>query len=181
MRIRPWCRANRATGARRPTRTPSFVRCRTQGGVQFVDVRDLARLLERALEYTRQQGGSRIVAAGHFSPWPRHVARIRALTGARMQNLRAPGWMLRSLASAVDGVSRLSGRSFPVTREGLEIATRWRAVADSPEIAQLGIAWRDPDETLEDAYRWMLEAGRLPAHAAPRLARSGDGVSGSTS
>jgi len=144
----------------------------TEGGVQFVDVRDLAALLERVLDYTGEQGGARFVAAGHFSPWPLHVRRIRALTGARMQSLRAPGWALRSLASAVDVVSRVSGRSFPMTREGLEIATRWRAVSDSPGVEELGIVWRDPDETLEDAYRWMLSAGHLPAAAVPALAEA---------
>jgi hypothetical protein len=52
----------------------------------------------------------------------------------------------------------------------MEIATRARAVADSPEVAALGVRWRDPAVTLEDMFRWYLASGRIPPRAVPSLA-----------
>ena len=51
----------------------------------------------------------------------------------------------------------------------MEIATRWRRVADSPDVADLGIRWRDPSETLTDVYRFFLDRGALRPSAMPRL------------
>lgn len=137
------------------------------GATQFVDARDLAELHRQLLE--RRRCG-RFVAAGHYFSWDALTALLEEISGATIRRIAAPGWLLRAGASLADRVSRLSGRSFPITREGIEIATRWRRVEDSPAIAELGVVWRDPRETLEDLLRWYLESGRLPARAVPRLA-----------
>jgi hypothetical protein len=57
-----------------------------------------------------------------------------------------------------------------MTGEGVEIATRFRRMEDSPKIAELGVAWRDPAETLSDLFVWFVDAGKLPARAVPALA-----------
>ena len=76
---------------------------------------------------------------------------------------------LRLAGSLADVASRLSGRSLPLGREGLEIATRWRPIADSPGVTELGVSWREPHETLSDLYRWMAEAGAVRPGAVPKL------------
>jgi nucleoside-diphosphate-sugar epimerase len=119
---------------------------RSSGGNQFVDARDLAVLLVRLLE---RGGGGRVVAAGHFS---------------------APGWLLRAAGRAADLVGRVRGTSFPISGEGMAIATRWTRIADSPDVAALGVRWRPPEQTIEDMLRWFLATGRIPPRAAPRLA-----------
>jgi nucleoside-diphosphate-sugar epimerase len=143
----------------------------SEGGTQFVDARDLARLLERLLEGCV---AGRFVAAGEFFSWPELTRRIESVTGARVGRLRVPGWLLRSGGSLADIVSRMTGRPLPLTRESLEIATRWRRIDDAPELAELGIAWRAPESTLADVYRWFIESGGLPAKLAPRLAAPGE-------
>jgi hypothetical protein len=111
-----------------------------------------------------------VVAAGHFFTWDELTALLEQISGARIRRLRAPGWLLRAAGRAADVVARARGRELPISGEGMAIATRWRPIADSPELARLGIVLREPRETLEDMLRWLIAAGRLPARAAPRLA-----------
>jgi nucleoside-diphosphate-sugar epimerase len=139
----------------------------SEGGNLMVDGRDLALLITRMLE---AKARGRIVAAGHFFDWDAFTALIEAETGATIPRIRAPGWLLRGVARSFDVAAKVSGRSMPMTGEGVEIATRFRAIADSPRVAELGVAWRDPRETIRDLFRWFLETGRLPARAVPKLA-----------
>jgi len=139
---------------------------KSSGGNQMVDVRDLAQLIVRLLE-SRRRG--RVIAAGHFFTWDEFTDLLARVTGARIPRFSAPGWLLRGAARTLDVVGRLTGRTMPMTGEGVEIATRWQRIEDSKQVAELGITWRPPVETLSDLFRWYLEAGRLPASAVPRL------------
>jgi nucleoside-diphosphate-sugar epimerase len=152
----------------------SFLRgtLKSSGGNQFVDVRDLALLLTRMLE---QRTGGRIIAAGHYRDWDGFNALLEEVTGARIPRIRAPGFVLRAAARGMDVAGQLSGRPMPMTGEGIEIATRWREIADSPKIAALGVHWRPAEETIADLFRWYLSAGRLPAEAVPALATATPG------
>ncbi len=138
----------------------------SEGGTQFIDVRDLALLLERLLE---ERAAGRFIAAGDFFEWRELMECIEEVTGARIRCIAAPGWLLRAGGSIVDVFSRFSGKTLPFSREGMEVATRWHPIADSPEIAELGVRWRDPKETLTDVYRWFVDTGGIPARALPKL------------
>lgn len=142
----------------------------SEGGNQMLDVRDLAVLLTRMLE-SKTHG--RVVAAGHFFDWDAFTALLEEVTGARIRRIRAPGWLLRGAARTLDVVGRLTGRPMPMTGEGVEIATRFRRIPDSPRVAELGVTWRDPAETLRDLFTWFLDTGRLPPRAVPALVASG--------
>ncbi len=150
----------------------SFLRgtLRTEGGNQMVDVRDLSLLVERMLEAGPR---GRVVAAGHFLGWDEFTELLEQVTGARIPRIAAPGWLLRTAARAMDVAAGLSGRPMPMTGEGIEIATRFRPMEDSERVAELGVRWRDPAETLRDLFAWLVDAGRLPPNAAPALARTG--------
>ncbi|MEM7409357.1 MAG: NAD-dependent epimerase/dehydratase family protein [Myxococcota bacterium] len=139
------------------------------GATQFVDGRDLGILIRRLLE-TRHAG--RVLAGGHFFTWDALTDLLVEVTGARIPRISAPGWLLRGAARTMDVIGRVTGRKMPMTGEGIEIATRWQRVADSPVVAELGVGWRDPEETLRDLFRWYVEAGRLPAKAVPKLGGS---------
>jgi nucleoside-diphosphate-sugar epimerase len=137
------------------------------GGTSFVDARDLARLLEGIVSEKRH---GRLVANGHYFSWDDLTKRIEQATGAVVPRLGIPAPLMRGIGRTLDVASRITGRTFPFSGEGIEIATRWRPIADSPEIGEMGIHWRPAEETLEDLFRWLLAAGRLPAKAVPRLA-----------
>ena len=148
----------------------SFLRgtLRSEGGNQLLDARDLAKLLVRMLE---NQTCGRVVAAGHFFNWDDFTALLEEVTGARIPRIAAPGWVLRLTGRAMDQASKLTGKSMPMTGEGIEIATRFPRMKDSPQVAELGVAWRDPKETIRDLFSWYLAEGRLPESAVPGLGR----------
>jgi nucleoside-diphosphate-sugar epimerase len=146
---------------------------RSSGGNQLVDVRDLAQLVVRLLE---AKHAGRVVAAGHFFTWDELTVLLERVTGARIGRIAAPGWLLRGFARGLDVVGRVTGRTMPMTGEGIEIATRWERVEDSPIVETLGVCWRPAEETLADLFRWYVEAGRLPASAVPGLTRDGAGI-----
>ena len=153
----------------------SFLRgtLRSEGGNQMLDVRDLALLLVKMIE---ESVPGRVVAGGHYFGWDDFTALLEEVTGARISRISAPGWALRLAGRTLDQVARVTGRTMPMTGEGIEIATRFPRMSDSALISEFGLAWRDPSETLRDLYRWLLASGKLPARAAPRLAMEREGA-----
>jgi dihydroflavonol-4-reductase len=146
----------------------SFLRgtLKSEGGNQMVDARDLAKLFVRMLE---EKTHGRVVAGGHFYDWDEFTRLLEEVTGAKIARIAAPGWLLRAAARTMDGVGRITGRPMPMTGEGIEIATRVRPMQNSPRVAELGVTWRDPAETLRDLFQWFLDTGRLPPKAVPAL------------
>lgn len=149
---------------------------RSEGGIPMVDARDFALLLMRMLEVDE---GGRVVAGGHYMNWDELTDVLERVTGAKISRITAPGWLLRGAARTLDVVGKWTGKPMPMSGEGVEIATRFRKIDDSPRIADLGIEWRPVAQTLEDLFRWFLVTGKLPATAIPRLAgdHSGEGKS----
>ncbi len=147
----------------------------TEGGTQFVDGRDLAALLERIVA-ERRHGG--IVAAGHFLTWPELVRAVGEVAGRRIPTLRAPGFVFRAMGRVGDVASKLTGRGIAMTKESMEIATRWRAIPDSPAVAELGITWRAPEATLHDTYAWFLAQGAVKPALVPKLAGESERAEG---
>ena len=137
------------------------------GGTQIIDARDLGVLVTRLLEAGHR---GRVVAAGHYLPWTEMQARIERITGARINRINAPGWLLRLFARGLDVIGGITGKKMPMTGEGVAIATLWQEVHDSKIVSELGVEWRDADETLRDLFRWYVDAERLPAKAVPALA-----------
>jgi dihydroflavonol-4-reductase len=148
----------------------SFLRgtLKSEGGNQMVDARDLAHLIVRLLESDTR---GRITAGGYFLDWDAFTEMIERVTGASISRIAAPGWLLRGVARSMDVFGRVTGRPMPLTGEGIEIATRFRAMEDSKAIDALGVEWRDPEETLRDLFQWFLDEGRLPPTAVPKLVR----------
>jgi dihydroflavonol-4-reductase len=136
------------------------------GATQFVDARDLATLLVRLVE---RGGTDRIVAAGHYFTWDGLTTVIESVTGRTVKRIGAPGWLLRVMGAAADIVGGWTGKSFPLSREGLEIATRWIPIDDSPQVSELGLQWRPAEETLADMFRWYVACGWISARSMPAL------------
>jgi len=151
----------------------SFLRgtLKSEGGNQMVDARDLALLMTRLIENGVK---GRVTAAGYFHDWDEFTSILADVTGASISRIAAPGWLLRAAARGMDGIGRVTRRRMPLTGEGIEIATRFRAMEDSELVRELGVVWRDPAETLRDLFQWFLDEGRLPREAVPALDRRSD-------
>lgn len=137
------------------------------GATQFVDVRDLAELHLRLLE---RGGRGRVVAAGHYFTWDDLTTKIEQVSGRKIRRIAAPGWLLRAAGKAADLLAQLTGKSFPLSAEGLEIATRWIEIEDSPVLEELDFHWRKPEQTLADMFCWYVGRGWISERSLPALA-----------
>ena len=131
----------------------------TSTGYQPIDVRDLARMNVSLLESERAQG--RYMATGPYFAWDDLYTHIERLIGRRLRRWPAPGSLLRGLGRAADAVKHVVPFDLPLTHEGMIFATRWPTADGTPAERDLGIRFRDIEETLADTYRWMCAAGHL--------------------
>ena len=144
----------------------------TSTGYQPIDVRDLAALHVALLESDRRQG--RYIAAGPYQPWPSLYAAVERVTGRRLPRYHVPGSLMRGVGRLVDAVrSRFPFETpIPITREAMEFATCWPTADGEPAQRDLGLRYRDLEDTLADTYRWMLAAGHVRARDVGDLAAS---------
>lgn len=141
----------------------------TSGGMQIVDVRDLAALLVTLLELP--PGPHRYVAASDMLSWPRLYDLCCTLTGTRPRRIRVPGSALRVAGSVGDMVKRLYDFDFPLTRESMDVTTGWPGADSSSTTRELGVTFRDPAESLRDTLTWLFVAGHLTAEQVGTLAQ----------
>ncbi len=141
---------------------------RTTGGVNLVDVRDVAAALAATL--TPGSGPRRLLLGGHFLPWAELGALMDDITGVRAWRAPLPKPVLMAFAGLLDGVRRIRPLRYPLTRDAAEIMTTMVASDDSATLAALGIELRPVRGSLEDTVRWLAAAGHLPARNAGRLA-----------
>jgi dihydroflavonol-4-reductase len=140
----------------------------TSGGVQIVDVRDLATLHLQLLELPA--GPHRYAAAGEMLTWPGYFHLLDSLTGRHIRRIHVPGGLLRAAGSAGDAVKRLYDFDFPLVRDLMEFTTRWPGADAERTTRELGLQFRDATETFRDTLVWMYRAGHLDAEHVGRLA-----------
>ena len=139
----------------------------TQGGIAFVDVRDVAAT--HVAIFARPPGPSRFIASGRDLRWPEVADLLAELTGRRIRRVRVPGPLLRGFGRLGDQVKRVVPFEFPLTYEGMTTATRGPGVDAAATERELGVSCRDPRETLADTLRWMGEAGHVEPGPLGRL------------
>lgn len=140
----------------------------TSGGMQYVDVRDVAALHVKLLELP--PGPHRYAAAGEMISFPEIFTLLDELTGRHVRRVRMPGWMLRSIGSVSDVVMRIHDFEYPITRDSMEFMTRWPGGDAARTTRELGISFRSVAETFRDTLVWMYRAGYLTAAQAGNLA-----------
>jgi dihydroflavonol-4-reductase len=131
----------------------------TSGGFQVVDVRDLAALHVKLLELARP--GARYAAAAEMRSWAELYTLLVECSRARVRRLRLPGRLLRAAGSVGDVAKLVYDFDFPLTRDAMEFTTQWPGADAARTTRELGIGFRDADETIRDTVSWMYRAGRL--------------------
>jgi len=132
----------------------------TTGGLQMVDVRDVARAHARLVELPPAPG--RHMLGGHFLGWSELVDVFQELTGRTFRRLPVPPALLEVAGVLADLIKRVWDFELPLTREAVGIMTRWQPVrADAG--SDLGISFRDPRETLRDTLLWLHHSRDLAA------------------
>jgi nucleoside-diphosphate-sugar epimerase len=141
---------------------------RTRGGVNLVDVGDVAAVLTACL--TPGAGPRRLLLGGHFLPWAELGALIDEITGVKAWRAPLPKPVLMAFATALDGVRRVRPLAYPLTRDAAEIMTTMVATDDTGTLDPLGLELRPVRDSLTETVRWLAAAGHLPAKSAGRLA-----------
>jgi len=139
------------------------------GGLGIVDVRDVAAALVAALQ--PGHGPRRYTVSGHFTPLDEVGALIRTLTGRRFPVLPIPGTVFRALGRTTDVVRRVVPFNTVFTAEAMAALTLARPTDDSAVQNELGVSYRDVDETVAASLRALHAGGLLSARQVGLLAR----------
>jgi len=127
-----------------------------EGGICFVDVRDVARTLPAAME--RGRSGERYLLGAANWELPRFLDRLEQLSG-----VSAPRWKLpprlATLGSRLLDVLDQLGSSTPMDPISAEMARCYWYVDSAKAVRELGFAPRDPSETLLDTIRDLRQRG----------------------
>jgi len=141
---------------------------RTSGGVCLIDVRDLAAAL--AASIAPGQGPRRLMLGGRFFTWAELGTLCDDITGVRAMRLPLPKPVLFAAATLLDQIRRFRTLAYPLTRDAAEMMTTMVPTDDQPALDELTLTLRPTRESLEDTFRWLVDAGHLPAKNAGRLA-----------
>lgn len=128
-----------------------------RGGLQWVDVRDVAAVIVAALGHP----GRRYLVPGEVVSLPHAV--LREVTGRRLPAVQVPA----ATAMPLLQLGYRTGWAFlPHAVEGTRLIALNTSVDASATVAELGITGRPLRESMTDTVRWLVEAGHLPAKAA---------------
>lgn len=138
----------------------------TEGGMQNIDVRDLAEIHVRLLE--GEPGAGRYIAAGHWITFEELADLMDELTERRPPRVVLRPWIMRALGSLGDLAKQYVEFDLPMTEEAMLYATRWPGADDSATLAETGVELRPTKETLADTLRWMYQEGLVSReHVGP--------------
>lgn len=130
-----------------------------RGGLQWVDVRDVAEVVVAALD----RPGGRYLVPGENVALPHET--LRALTGRTLPAVRLP---VQALAPVL-AVGYRSGLSFlPHTLEGARVIALDTRVDAAETVEELGVPGRPLTESMAETVRWMAEAGHISRRQAGR-------------
>jgi nucleoside-diphosphate-sugar epimerase len=138
------------------------------GGIDVVDVRDLAAVLVATLQAGR--GPRRYTAGGRLVRLPELGKLIRRLTGRRFPVLPVPGAAFRGLGRATDVVRRVAPFETVFTEEAMQALTLVRPTDDTAVEQDLGVRYRDPAETVAASLRALYGGGLLTARQVGEVA-----------
>lgn len=136
------------------------------GGMQFVDVRDLAALV---CSLAVSGGAGRFLMPGVFRTWTEQADIIEAASGCELQRIPAQGWKLRLIGRMMDVLRHFKTIDSPISAETMRYATLWPNIENTDELARRGLALRSPQETFSDAITWMVKVGHLDANRCPGI------------
>ncbi|MGE2721558.1 SDR family NAD(P)-dependent oxidoreductase [Mycolicibacterium celeriflavum] len=124
-----------------------------------VDVRDLAALHAALLEPGKCP--RRYMAGGKRVPIADLAKMIGKAANTTLRVYPVPDTLLRNVGRVVDVVGPFLPFDAPVTAAAMQYYTQMPSSDDSPSETELGISYRDPQETLADTVSGLKEVGRL--------------------
>src|SRR5688572_6809997 len=125
------------------------------GGVSFVDARDVAAATAAALE--RGRAGERYLMGAANWTMKEFFARLGRVANVAPPRLRLPAKLNRWGASLVEELYRHRGKEPPVDRISVEMAEHYWWIDSGKAERELGFAARDPQLTLVDTVAYLRQ------------------------
>jgi dihydroflavonol-4-reductase len=126
-----------------------------EGGVSFVDARDVARATAAALD--RGRAGERYLMGAVNWTMKEFFARLGRVANVAPPRLRLPAKLNRWGASLVEELYRHRGKEPPVDRISVEMAEHFWWIDSAKAERELGFAARDPQLTLVDTVAYLRQ------------------------
>ncbi len=123
------------------------------GGVNFVDVRDVAGAFRSAMEKGRSK--ERYLLGGPNWSFKKFFARLERLSKVKGPRVKLPEAMYTIAGMAVDAFYRQLDKTPPVDRVSVEMGQRFWYVDASKAELELDFRARDPYETLHDTVAYI--------------------------
>jgi dihydroflavonol-4-reductase len=123
------------------------------GGVSFVDARDVAHATAAALE--RGRAGERYLMGAANWTMKEFFARLGRVANVAPPRLRLPAKLSRWGASLVEELYRHRGKEPPVDRISVEMAEHFWWIDSTRAERELGFSARDPQLTLVDTVAYL--------------------------
>lgn len=137
------------------------------GHAGVVDVRDVAAVIVAVLEAGR--GPRRYIAAPHYLRTGELFQRLSALTERNVRFLNLPDALVVATVAPLGALQRVLPFRLPISQEAARVSMGWPP-CDTSRTDELGVSWRDLDDTLSDTVTSMVERGQLAAKYAGALA-----------
>jgi len=158
-------------GGEGSTALPPFLRFRMitdVGQWSAIDVRDLARVHAAVME--PGLGPRRYTCGGHFFTTGEAAEMMAQATGRTIRCIPVPAGAMTAFGALNERAMGLLGRATTFTRDAMVYLVRCVPVDDSRTVAELGVVFRDPLETMRDTIRGLVEAGSISPKDAGRAA-----------
>jgi dihydroflavonol-4-reductase len=123
------------------------------GGLNFVDVRDVAAAFAEAMK--RARPGERYLLGGHNWTFEKFFDRLERLSKVKGPRLRARGKLFERGAQILDAIYRQWEKSPPVDRISVEMAHAFWYVDSSKARRELDFEPRDAGQTLYDTVAYL--------------------------
>lgn len=135
----------------------------TSSGMQFIDVRDLAKanrlLLEVSLSEDKTQ--ERYMFGGHFLTWREFSRSLQNLNIKKIRTIIVPGVVFRVLGFALDGLRKFVPINYPITYESALIVTQMPPCNSQKLLAKTGMQFTPAEQTLKDTIEWLYQEKHL--------------------
>jgi dihydroflavonol-4-reductase len=140
----------------------------SEGGVSFVDVRDVAEVHAQAV--AEGEPGERYVLAGERMTMRALGEILMRLTGVRPRHIGGGRRVLWLIGGLMELGTKLSGSAPTLTRAmALELVERYHYYDCTKTERSFGFAPRQGEEVVADAIRWLLYLGEIKPQIAVRL------------
>jgi dihydroflavonol-4-reductase len=141
------------------------------GGSSTADARDVATGMLRIAEVGRS--GERYILSGRYVDLGQILTQLAALTATKPPKVRIPFAGMLSIAAVAETWSRITGKSSPITLEGIRLMNARLAVTAAKAEAQLGVTFRPFEQTLADTVAWTRARLQETGHGGSSATQAG--------